>query len=341
MYAVLFSAYLKEISSTNVEKLLSDTSLSDVNDASSYSSRVSQEDIECMIQRIYQIKGDLAFGLDIGAGIHPSDYGTVGYALMNCSSLLQVFDYAVKYKNSINKGFKITFNKQGQFHHFKIDSIVVSEWLKVVIELDFSAALHLSKFFVGSDSAKIVKPESIRFQHESHCPVTKYEALFGCPVLFNQDCNEMIFSRQTFDIPIRSANPSLFKLMESKLASRKKAADQKLSLKQKIEQFMFEHIQGIEGGVPEITQAASEFNMSVSTVKKHLKLEGTHYTNIADQVRHKSALNLILDPSKSILEIANDLGFSNASTFNRAFKRWCGQSPAAYRKLHVTTRSVV
>jgi len=341
MYAVLFSAYLNEISSTNIEKLTSDIALSDVNDSSIYASRVPQEDIERLIQRIYQVKGDLAFGLDIGAGMHPSDYGTVGYALMNCSSLFQVFEFAAKYKNSINKGFKIIFSKQGLFYHFRIDSLVVSEWLKVVIELDFSSALHLSKFFVGSDSAKLVKPESIRFQHAAQGPLSKYEGLFACPVLFNQKYNEIIFSRQTFEIPIRSANPSLFKLMESKLTIGKKTAEQQLSLKQKIERFMFEHIQGIEGRVPEISQAALEFNMSVSTVKKHLKDEKTHYTNIADQVRHKLALNLLMDPRKSILDISNDLGFSNASTFNRAFKRWCGQSPTAYRKQNVATRNVV
>jgi len=337
LYAVLFTAYLSDLTSTHDEKLTSTISMPDINDCSTGTSRVSLVEIERLIERIYQLKGDLSFGLDIGAGMHPSDYGTVGYALMNCSSLLQVFECAAKYKYSSTKGFNIIFNKQGQFYHFRVDSLVVSEWLKVVIELDFSSALHLSKFFVGSDRAKQVKPNCIRFQHAPLAPISRYEALFSCPVMFNQNCNEMVFSTASFEIPIRSANPNLFKLMESKLASRKKALEQKLSLKEKIERYMLECIQSGEGRVPDISHVAVEFNLGVSTLKKYLNNEKTNYTSIADDVRRKLALSLILDPSKSILDISNDVGFSNVSTFNRAFKRWCGKSPAAYRKHSLAT----
>jgi len=330
MYGVLLSSYLKKVSSLNAEAgAASSLTLSDVNDSSAYTSRMSQSDIETLIKEIASFTEDMSFGLDIGMSVHPSDYGTVGYTLMNCSSLHQAFDYAAHHKHASNKGFGITFFKQANLYHFCIDSLVKSEYLQAIIEFDFASALYLSRFFVGIEKAKKVIPQSVSFTHMPQGSLDKYREVFGCEVKFNQSVNEIVFSKAVFEIPIRSANPKLFKLMGGKVAKRKKEMEQNLSLKQKIYQYIFENI---ENGLPSIEGVASEFNMGVSSFKKHLNNEHTNYTQIMDEVRRDMALKLILDASKSILQIANSLGFANSSAFNRAFKRWLNMTPAAYRK---------
>jgi len=334
MYGVLLSNYLKKVSMLNAEDgSASIITLSDVNDSSAYTSRMSQLEVEALIKNILEFSEDMSFGLDIGMSVHPSDYGTVGYTLMNCSSLYQVFDYAAHHKHASNNGFDVTFFKQANLYHLRIDQLVKSEYLQAIIEFDFASALYLSRFFVGIEKAKKVVPHSVSFKHEALGGLEKYQQVFGCDVKFNQSVNEIVFSKAVFEIPIRSANPKLFKLMGGKVAQRKKDMEQNLSLKQKIYQYIFENI---ENGVPSIEHVASEFNMGVSSFKKHLSNESTNYTHVMDNVRKDIALKLIADPLKTILEIANYLGFSNASTFNRAFKRWVNLTPAAYRKKNLT-----
>jgi len=334
MYGVLLSNYLIKVKRDQAVSALSESALKDVNDMALYTSRISQVGVEALIKDIFEATGDMSFGLDIGKTAHPSDYGTVGYTLMNCSSLFQVFDYAAKYKHASNKAFKILFTKQNNFYRFRIDSLVETQWLKVIIELDFVTALYLSRFFVGVDKAKKVIPYVVNFKHEPFANIDKYHRIFGCEVKFNQAINEIVFPQSVFDIPIRSANSKLFKLMESKLVQAQKGIEEKLSLKQKLNQYIQDNI---ESGVPSLTSTANDFNMSVSSLKSHLKTEKTNYSHIVDEVRKSIALKLVLDPENSILEISMYLGFSNSSTFNRAFKRWTNLTPVRYRKLGATS----
>jgi len=331
MYGALLSNYLAKVNKCQaLNTTTTQTALmNDVNDSSLYTSRVSQYGVEALIKEIFEATDDMSFGLDIGKTVHPSDYGTVGYTLMNCSSLLQVFNYAARYKHAANKAFKVYFTKQGNFHRFRIDNLVESQWLKVIIELDFVTALSLSRFFVGADKAKKVRPYRVNFKHEPLASVDKYQCVFGCEVKFNQSVNEIIFPQSVFDIPIRSANPKLLKLMEGKLVQAQKGIEEKISLEQKLNQYIQDKI---EFRIPSLTAAASDFNMSVSSLKSHLKMEKTNYSNIVDEVRKNLALKLISDSEKSILDISMYLGFSNSSTFNRAFRRWNNMTPASYRK---------
>jgi len=329
MYGVLLSNYLTKVKDGRALSAASMSALKDVNDFSSYASRMSQFGVEALIKDIFEVTGDMSFGLDIGKNVHPSDYGTVGYTLMNCSSLFQVFDYAAKYKHASNKAFKIEFSKQGSFYRFRIDNHIESQWLKIILELDFVTALYLSRFFVGVDKAKKVIPYEVSFQHEPLADIDKYIRVFGCDVKFNQAVNEIIFPQPVFDIPIRSANPKLLKLMEGKLVQAQKGIKESLSLKQKLNQYIQDNI---EYEIPSLTSAANEFNMSVSALKNRLKIEKTNYSNIVDEVRKSIALKLITNPEKSIQDISMYLGFSNSSTFNRAFKRWENMTPATYRK---------
>jgi AraC-like DNA-binding protein len=70
--------------------------------------------------------------------------------------------------------------------------------------------------------------------------------------------------------------------------------------------------------------------MSVRTLKRKLAEEGTSYSDLTDQVQLGRAVSL----RRSVLtvdEIADRLGYSDAANFTRAFRRWTGKSPRAYR----------
>jgi len=84
--------------------------------------------------------------------------------------------------------------------------------------------------------------------------------------------------------------------------------------------------------LPTISQLASQFAISVATLKRRLTDEGTSIQALKDRCRHELALDLLRDPALSFGEVAARLGFSDATTFRRAFKVWAGRSPSAYRR---------
>ncbi|WP_265734785.1 MULTISPECIES: helix-turn-helix transcriptional regulator [Marinobacter] len=80
-----------------------------------------------------------------------------------------------------------------------------------------------------------------------------------------------------------------------------------------------------------IEVVAAQLNMSRHTLYKKLKEENLTFAALLEDVRRERALTYLQDRSKPLVEIAEQLGFSELSAFSRAFKRWMGTSPAEYR----------
>ena len=70
------------------------------------------------------------------------------------------------------------------------------------------------------------------------------------------------------------------------------------------------------------------------TLQRYLKKSGLTYQEIIEQLRYEKALPLLQDTQQNILEVALELGYSDAAHFSRAFRRWAGMSPREYRRQH-------
>ena len=71
--------------------------------------------------------------------------------------------------------------------------------------------------------------------------------------------------------------------------------------------------------------------MSSRNLQLKLAVRGTNFQDLLDQTRHTLAMGYIEQSRLAITEISYLLGFSDLSNFTRAFKRWTGKSPSAYR----------
>ena len=86
-----------------------------------------------------------------------------------------------------------------------------------------------------------------------------------------------------------------------------------------------------DGQVANLELMADMLNLSPRTLRRRLVAEGTSFTEIADTWRFKSSLDLLAQDNSRIHEISERLGYANAPNFERAFKRWTGQTPGTYR----------
>lgn len=83
---------------------------------------------------------------------------------------------------------------------------------------------------------------------------------------------------------------------------------------------------------PDFETLAQQLHSSVSTLRRHLIDEGQSYQSIKDDLRRDLAISQLCHSEKSVLDIAHDLGFAEASAFHRAFKKWTGARPGEYRR---------
>lgn len=93
-------------------------------------------------------------------------------------------------------------------------------------------------------------------------------------------------------------------------------------------------IEAMLPGDPTTEAIAAALQMSARTLQRRLDDEGTRFSEILDVVRERIARRLVLDRELPLGEVGFRAGFSDVATFSRAFKRWTGLPPGAFRRRH-------
>ncbi len=86
-----------------------------------------------------------------------------------------------------------------------------------------------------------------------------------------------------------------------------------------------------DGRFPDIEGISLTFGYSIRTLRRKLKSEGMTFQHIKDQVRKDLAITYLEDSNLTIQKIGEMLGFSEATNFRKAFTRWTGYTPIAFR----------
>jgi AraC-like DNA-binding protein len=97
-------------------------------------------------------------------------------------------------------------------------------------------------------------------------------------------------------------------------------------------------IEVLKGGCS-ATRIARQFSMHRRTLNRRLGPERTAFRRVVDQVRFEIACELIAHSRMSFAQVAAALKFSELSAFTRAFRRWSGESPTAWRRAHPDDRT--
>jgi AraC-like DNA-binding protein len=85
-------------------------------------------------------------------------------------------------------------------------------------------------------------------------------------------------------------------------------------------------------GLPKMAEIARRMGLSARSFHRRLSEQGLSFQTLTEETRREIAINMLREDRYALSEIAFLTGYSEQSAFNRAFKRWMGVTPAAYRK---------
>jgi AraC-like DNA-binding protein len=154
------------------------------------------------------------------------------------------------------------------------------------------------------------------------------ERLFGCTVRY--ECPSTRLWLRTADLQRENprADPELLEILEQRFAQTRTAASPLDPILARLEQLVTEAM-GCD--VPQLHKAARRLGLSPRTLQRRLRASGTSFSDLVEQVRERHARQLLKQSERSLTDISDELGFSEQSAFNRAFKRWTGTTPSQFR----------
>jgi AraC-like DNA-binding protein len=174
--------------------------------------------------------------------------------------------------------------------------------------------------------------ERIEFRFEKPIFSEEYALMFPCRSEFSQARNRVVFKRKYLDLPVVQNEATLVPFLQNAPGSLLTQFRSDDSITAQVKRILLNRKEGsseIENLSFDLV--ASELHMTTHTVRRRLKDEGSSYKEIKDSVRRDQAVKLLNKSHLSINDVAHQLGFSEAAAFNRAFKKWTGITPGAYR----------
>ncbi|MGO4525192.1 AraC family transcriptional regulator [Microvirga sp. 2MCAF35] len=149
---------------------------------------------------------------------------------------------------------------------------------------------------------------------------------FRAPVRFNQEVATLVFASGDLERKVVGADPLLRAVLEERINAMKDPSAS--TFVDDIRRLLRTQLTSNRCSAEEI---ASLLTMHRRTLSRRLKGNGIRYRTLNNEIRFEIARQLLEDTKVPLAEIAAALGYSEASAFTRAFRRWSGQSPLAWR----------
>lgn len=168
----------------------------------------------------------------------------------------------------------------------------------------------------------------VDFAHCAPPDVRNYRRIFDCPVRFGAAKSQLVIPRASWDAPISRADPTLATVLDQHaralLAELPRSGDVSEAVRADL-------LRELADGEPTLGRIAHRLGLSPRALQRQLAEDGIRFDRLLGEVRSAVARTQLGWSALSIGEIAHLLGFAEQSSFSRAFRKWTGTSPLAFR----------
>lgn len=169
----------------------------------------------------------------------------------------------------------------------------------------------------------------VEFTHSAPPDVGEHERIFECPVRFGADACQLVVARDVWDTPCIGTDRTLFSVLDTHARMLLDQHPHTVDIADRVHGAIDAELRG---GQPTLESIANRLAMSPRTLQRRLKDQGVVFNDVLDAMRFRAAKAYLAQGDIAGTEIAYLLGFAEQSSFNRAFKRWSGQTPTEYRR---------
>lgn len=281
--------------------------------------RVPLKLCEAIVARAHALTHEPALAYYLGLQTKVSSHGFLGFAAMTAGTVREALELATRFASTRTSALGLALYVEGPtaslvleertslgpLREFLVIALVVGIW-------QLGETLTGGRLAGHAEVAFAAPPATARFPGAHR-------------IQFGRPAHRLVFDAATLDRALATADPVAAKLAIEQ-CERELAAVVDAGLPSRIRGLL-----AARAELPAVGAVARELHMSERTLKRKLAAHDTTYSTIRDDLRRQRALLLLDNRELSIGEIATKLGYSELPNFTRAFRKWTGQTPAAYR----------
>lgn len=265
------------------------------------------------------------FGLDSHKYWHPSYMGALGYAWLSSSTLREGFERLSRYSRLISSSGNVSLSEEG--HEFTVNfNYEALGCNHARSDNALSIIMHMCRINYQNE----LHPSRVAFAHSEPDCSDAYFAYFKTDVTFDAPCDSLSFPLSIIDETLSGSNTQLAKLNDQVIIDYLKDIDKYLcdetynALHEEIKVII---VKKLPSGLVTGQAVAEELLMSYRSMQRRLAESGTTFRELFEQCRRDLAETYVSNGNLNMTEITFMMGFSELSSFSRAYKRWTGHSP--------------
>lgn len=278
-----------------------------------------------------QLTGDPALGLRMGRLSRLSQAGLAGVTAAQAPTVREAARCLTRFEALYGSNYRgqssfcedadgawlrfYSISPYNAYNRFVVDSII-SGWLQQLSNLA-GQALHAQRI-------------DIEFQQPDYHEA--YALLGPATVHFGAERNQLRLDQASLALRNPEHCPSTWRHLLQLCERELEQLTRTRSLRERIIQLLGPLLNG--GREPDLEEVAARLKLPTWTLRRKLAEEGTQFRAILNDTRRDLAMTYIRDTELAFGEIAYLLGFASAEAFQRAFKRWNGQTPGEFRRSH-------
>lgn len=270
------------------------------------------------------------FGLLLGQRQNLALLGPIGFLMQHSTDVRSALRDLIRYLHLHVEGARASVVEAGQLAEFSYEILLPGiKGAEQVYAICIANEFRFMQLLCGSEWL----PAAVHFSARAPADVEPYRTFFRAPVRFGQPRNALYFPAQFLDRRLSGADPYLREILLHYIA-----------------QIGAQHRDDFSGQVKSVVKTilptgrcgaqrvAELFSMHRRTLHRALSASGTTFERLVEDVRRESAFQALEQAGISMGQLADMLGYSEVSSFNRAFRRWTGISPGDWRMRQISER---
>lgn len=277
-----------------------------------------------LLERTRALTRQPALGLHIGLDIRPTLYGNLGFALVSASSVREALEVAIRFGPIITTALRLRLRVEG-----RTASVILDE------EADFGSARDIvviaTLVSVRQVGMLLAATDVNTTVVEIALPEPSYSselAAANLPMRFNAPVHRLVFDARSLDVPYTMANPTALSVASDHCQRDLDRIGRPARRVDAVRMLLARADNRCES----LEEVAAALHQSTRTLKRQLAAEGASFSAIRDRELRDRAITLVRSSSLSLPQIAQRLGYSHVTSFERAFRRWTSTTPGECRR---------